>query len=117
LIKYRRRVNRCIREVIFRELSAEKRFQATDAKHAAVLRPCHIPDLIGHHVVLVEMEGILAAVATVEAVTFSKAIREFNRARFIYIIGTLVAHELTVTLKLYYVKSVWKRVPHPATFN
>jgi hypothetical protein len=69
------------------------------------------------HVVLVEVESVLAAFGAVEAVTFTKAIREFSRARFIYIVWTLVAHESTVTLELHYVKSVWKRVPHPATLN
>jgi hypothetical protein len=52
-------------------LSTESVFQATDTKHAAVLRPCHIPNLIGDHVVLVEMESVLAAMGAVESVTFT----------------------------------------------
>ena len=98
-------------------MSTESVFQATDAKHAAFLGVGRLPNLIGYHVVLVDVKCVRAALLTVEAVTRTRTAGKFLRARLIFIIWTLIAHELTVTLESCYVKLIWKRVPHPATLN
>jgi hypothetical protein len=74
-------------------LSTESVFQATDAKHAAVLGVGRLPNLIGHHVVLVDVKCVDTACRAFETFAVASASWKFIFARFLVIsIRTLVTH-------------------------